>query len=214
MVSLILVMAGSGQRMKKNINKVLLPLKDKLIYEHSLDKFKKLGFEIICVINPKDDIKKLDGITYVDGGRTRSESVYNGLKAATCDYVFIHDAARPFISEDVIKEILNNLKRDEAYLCYLKSVDTLKENTFGKVKTLNRDNIIRAVTPQCAPRWALTLAYEKAFDEGISVTDDISVLEKFYPRMKVNLVLSNEENFKITTEFDYKVALSMVNDND
>lgn len=204
-------MAGSGQRMKKNINKVLLPLGDKLIYEHSVDKFKALGFEVICVINPNDDIKKIDEIKYVEGGKTRSESVYNGLKAASSDYVFIHDAARPFISIDIIKKMLNNLNKEEAYLCYLNSVDTLKDKSLGKVKTINRDNIIRAVTPQCAPKWALTLAYEKAFDEGITVTDDISVLEKFYPKMKINLVLSNEENFKITTSFDYEVALMMVN---
>ncbi len=210
MISLILVMAGSGTRMNRGINKVLLPLGNKKIYEYSIEKFQKLGFEIICVINPLDDIEKKDGIIYVNGGKTRGESVYNGLLKANNDYVFIHDAARPLLSEDVIKNILNILNKEEAYLVYKDSIDTLKYVEDNNLKTLDRNKIIRAETPQCAPKKILIDAYEKAFKENSSYTDDISLLEIYHPEVKINLIKGNLENFKITLDFDYMVAKKLV----
>ena len=212
MISLILVMAGSGQRMNMNINKVLLPLKGKPIYEYSLDLFKEFGFELICVINPNDKIEKRSDVTYVNGGKTRGESVYNGLMAASGDYVFIHDAARPLISRNVIKGILDNLNKNEAYLCYLKSIDTLKLVKDNNLVTLNRDEIIRAATPQCAPKDILIDSYNKALSDKLSFTDDASLIEHYHKEVKINLVEANQESFKITTEFDYKMAKAIVED--
>lgn len=210
MISLILVMAGSGTRLNKGINKVLLPLNGKKIYEYSIETFQRFGFEIICVVNPNDEIEKKDGIIYVNGGTTRGESVYRGLLAASSDYVFIHDAARPFISEDVIRDILTDLNRGEAYLVYQDSIDTLKLNDDGRLTTLDRSKIIRASTPQCAPKDILINAYKKAFKEKIDFTDDMSLLERFYPNMKINLIKGNLENFKITLDFDYWMAKKLV----
>ncbi len=214
MNSLVLVMAGKGQRMNKNINKILLPLGDKPIYEYSINLFKEFDFEIICVINKDDEIIKEDGIIYTYGGKTRSESVYNGLKIAKGDYVFIHDAARPLLSKEVIINILNNLNKNEAYLTYLESVDTLKEIDNDKIITLDRNKIIRALTPQCAKKDILIDSYDKAFKDNKSFTDDISLIEEYHKEVKINLVKSNPENFKITTEFDYELAKVLVKKND
>ncbi len=208
MYSVIILMAGSGTRMNLDVNKVLLPIKDKCIFEYSLDTFRKYADEIICVVSKHDydKVKKIisSDVKIVIGGSTRGESVYNGLKECSNDYVLIHDAARPFISPLIIEKIINDVKLDEAVLTYLPVKDTIKYKE--PLSTLNRDNLIAAVTPQGGPRLALVDSYAKALEEGYKFTDDISVLEKYCPECKVNLVLANEECFKVTTKLDYEMA--------
>ena len=114
MISVILLMAGSGTRMKIQDNKVFLPLNEKMIFQYSLDLFLKLNCEVICVIRPEDEEKLsqyYSKVKIVYGGQTRQMSVYNGLKIARYESVLIHDAARPFISEDIIQECIYTLKQ-------------------------------------------------------------------------------------------------------
>lgn len=208
MISVILLMAGKGQRMNNNINKVLLPLGDKLIYEHSLELFLKYNCEVICVIS-KDDANIIDNLPrnckYTFGGKTRMESVYNGLKLCTNDYVLVHDAARPLLSQSILEEILNIKNPYNAILTYLDVKDTIKEKG-AKIVTLDRNNLIAAATPQCAPLTILKDAYEKAMKENYIGTDDISLIEKYLPHIQIDLIKTNEECFKITTNTDYLLA--------
>ncbi|MBQ3253292.1 MAG: 2-C-methyl-D-erythritol 4-phosphate cytidylyltransferase [Acholeplasmatales bacterium] len=207
MFSVILLMAGKGNRMNIDINKTLLPLGDKLVYEHSLDKFLSFNDEIICVIS-KDDEDKLKlpkNVKVVYGGLTRGESVKNGLEAASNPYIIIHDAARPFISLDIINQIKKLANKEEAILTYLDVNDTIKLND-GKIKTLERNKLLRAVTPQCGPRDILLKAYNNAFNDKIEFTDDISLLEYYYPQININLIKANDHSFKITTKVDYELA--------
>ncbi|MGM9970774.1 MAG: IspD/TarI family cytidylyltransferase [Anaeroplasma sp.] len=209
MYSVILLMAGKGTRLGLNKNKVLLPIGEHLMFEYPLKTFSDLNFEIICVIS-KDDEKTLfpllpKNVLYTYGGSTRGESVKNGLKMCHNQYVFIHDCARPFISKAVIEDIINNIDKKEAALVYTNVKDTIKINNNG-LTTLDRSSLIAAATPQCAPKNILVSAYEKAENDGIEFTDDISLLEKYYPQIKINLVLGNEECFKITTKLDYELA--------
>lgn len=210
MVSVILLMAGSGQRMKQNVNKILLPVNGKPIFTYPLNLFLKYNFEIICVIKKDDEefIKKYlpENVKICYGGKERKDSVLNGLNLATGDYVLIHDGARAFIDSNTIDKILALKNNDEAILTYLNVKDTIKEEQNGKYLTLNRDKLIAASTPQCASLKNFLYVYNKAKEENYISTDDISLIEKYLPNIKINYVLANEESFKITTPIDYELA--------
>ena len=206
-------MAGTGSRMGASKNKILLEANGKMLFEYPLELFKKYNFEVICVINKNDEeyLKPyLKDVKYVYGGDTRGESVFNGLKATTGDYVLIHDSARVLINAKTIDEILDNAKSYKAILTYQKVKDTIKEVKDGKLITLNRDNLIAASTPQCGERSLLIDSYTKAFNDKKVFTDDISLIEYYYPEVEIGLVLANEENFKVTTPMDYKVLKELI----
>ena len=215
MISVILLMAGTGSRMKLSQNKILLDLNQKPVFMHSYDKFKKYDLEIVCVINPNDEeeIKKYvdENSILVYGGSSRQESVYNGLLKCNGDYIFIHDAARPLISEELIEELINNSSLQQPILTYFKCKNTVKNIECG-IKTLNRDNIIFAATPQCATLEDYLYCYNKAKEEKFIATDDISLIEK-YLNKNIKLIESNEENFKITTKLDYDLAKLILKEN-
>lgn len=217
MVSVVLLMAGKGSRMKQDKNKILLPLGKKLVYQHSLDLFLSLGCEVIVVLSNDDKdiiVNELpNNVKYTLGGNTRQESVYNGLSMCSGEYVLIHDAARPFASRAIIESIINTYKLDEATLLYHKVKDTIKKLNDNKLSTLKRSELIAAATPQCAPFNIIKDAYLKAKIDNYEATDDISLIEKYYPNLKINYVLSNEENFKITTPLDYELAKIIVEKN-
>lgn len=209
MFSAIILMAGEGRRMNKNINKILLPLGNKKIYEYSLNVFLKSVDEVICVLNENDkniidDLPK--NVKYTFGGKTRQESVYNGLKLVTNDYVLIHDSARPFINVDLIDEIKKELLNQNNVLVCTKCKDTIKEINGNSLKTLNRNNLISAATPQSARLDILMDSYNKSFKDDKSFTDDLSIIEYYYPNVSTKLVYASDDIFKITTEFDYELA--------
>lgn len=213
MISVVLLMAGTGSRMGADKNKILLKINDKMLFEYPLELFKKYNFEIICVINKNDEklLKPyLKDVKYVIGGDTRGESVFNGLSAATGDYVLIHDSARVMLANSVVDNIVNMANKYDAILTYSNVKDTIKVVDNNKLTTLNRNNLIAASTPQCGKKELLVDAYTKAKKEGKSFTDDISVIEYYYPNTNIGLVLANEENFKVTTPLDYKILKELL----
>lgn len=214
MISAILLMAGTGSRMNMNQNKILLPLGNVRIYEYSLSKFLSLGFEVICVVH-EDDLpyfteKLPSNVKLTLGGNTRQESVLEGLRLCSGEYVLVHDAARPLISIDILKDIQASYSMDEAILTYLPVKDTIKRVVGDEISTLLRNELLAATTPQGAPTAILRDAYLKSFKDSFAATDDISLIEAYYPQMKIKRILSNEENFKITTKTDYTLASILV----
>lgn len=206
MISVILLMAGSGSRMKINENKVFLPLKDKMVYEYSLELFLKYQFHVVCVIRKEDlpYLKKYEGqVTFVFGGTTRQESVYNGLQAAKSDQILIHDAARPFITSKLLEKCISALKENHACLVVSPCKDTVYERP--NLRTLNRDQLLFAQTPQGGNRTELLLCHQKAIQEHFTATDDISLILK-YGHSLVELIEGTDQNFKITTQLDYIIA--------
>ena len=210
MVSVILMMAGSSSRMNANENKLFLELGDKKVFQHSLDKFLEFGLEIICVIkeeNIKYLVDYLDKVKVVIGGNTRQESVYNGLCACDNDYVLIHDAARPFISKNIIEDCLNAINQDKNFLVAAPSKDSIYLKT--PLQTLNRDNVCLAQTPQGGLKTDFLTAHLKAVEEGISATDDISLVLKYIDK-EVMLITGEDINFKLTTSLDYILAKELI----
>lgn len=210
MVSVILMMAGSSSRMNSNENKLFLELGDKKVFQHSLDKFLEFGLEVICVIkeeNIKYLVDYLDKVKVVIGGNTRQESVYNGLCACNNDYVIIHDAARPFISKNIIEDCLNAINQDKNFLVAAPSKDSIYLKT--PLQTLNRDNVCLAQTPQGGLKTDFLTAHLKAVEEGISATDDISLVLKYIDK-EVMLITGEDINFKLTTSLDYILAKELI----
>lgn len=217
MISVILLMAGKGKRMHYKENKILMEIDNKPLFMYSLNTFLSFGLEVICVIS-KDDENKIvpllpKEVKYTYGGAERGDSVYNGLKLATGEYVMIHDAARALISKECIKNIILNIDNNKSILTYLPVKDTIKEKNNDYLITLNRSQLIAASTPQCASRELLLSAYEKANSEKLYFTDDIALIEKYYPKIKIELIEANEEDFKITTQLDYLLAKIIVERN-
>jgi 2-C-methyl-D-erythritol 4-phosphate cytidylyltransferase len=209
MFSAILLMAGKGERMNMEINKILLPLGNKKVYEYSLDVLLKTVDEIICVISKdnEDIIKSLpNNVKYTFGGKTRQESVINGLKLVTNDYVLIHDSARPFITKELIDDIKKELLNNKNVLACSKCKDTIKELNNNKLNTLDRNKLIKAYTPQCGNTNILLDSYNKALKENKEFTDDLSIVEYYHPEIETKLIYASDDLFKITTALDYELA--------
>ena len=208
MISVILLMAGKGKRCGLDKNKILYKLGNKPIYRYSLDLFLKYDFEIICVVN-KDDLDELKdklpkNVKIVLGGKERYDSVLNGIKEAKGDYLIIHDSARPFLDKKIIDEILNIKNDTNCILTYMDAKDTIKIND-NKLTSLDRSKLILATTPQAGPKNIILDSYLKK-EENKIFTDDISLVEYYHPEVKIDLIKSNDENFKITKEIDLKLA--------
>ena len=148
-----------------------------------------------------------DKVKIVIGGNTRQESVYNGLVACDNEYVMIHDAARPFISQRIIDDCKCAIEENKCFLVAKSSKDSVYvKMPFGAV---NRDNIIMAQTPQGGLKSSLLNAHINANNDNFISTDDISLLLK-YSNEEIKIIDGDENNFKITTQLDYILAKEMV----
>lgn len=150
------------------------------------------------------------GLALVAGGAERSDSVRAGLAALRdeCTIVLVHDAARPFVDRGVIDEVIRHARAGEGAIAALPLSDTVKEADAGEpsrvARTVPRDRLWRAQTPQGFPRKLLTDAYARAARQGLSATDDAALVEAFGG--VVRLVPDSSRNFKITTAEDLALA--------
>lgn len=210
MFSVVLVMAGKGLRMNAKINKAILPLDGKPVFSYALDTFKEFDTEIILVINPDDEsfvrsFVKDENIIIVHGGKTRQESVYNGLKAATKEFVMIHDAARALISKSTITNVLASWNKNNCVFVGKVPHDTIRSFDKDVYKTLDREKIICVETPQSASRSLFLEVHEKARKDNFVATDDCELVLK-YSKAKLLMVPSDGYNFKITIPLDLTLA--------
>lgn len=214
MVSAIILAGGKGKRMGKDISKQFILVKDKPIIYYTIKKFSdcKLIDEIILVL-PKDEIEyckkevlekyslKVDKI--IAGGKERQDSVYNGLKALkNSDIVLIHDGARPFVSEKIILDGIENAKKYGAAAPGVMPKDTIKvkdDFSFSK-ETLKRESLIAIQTPQVFKKDIIVKCHERVREDNVSVTDDTMVVEKY--GYKVYLYDGDYTNIKVTTPED------------
>ena len=133
----LIVAAGTGSRAKLQQSKILYPINGKPLFMYSVEVFFKLGFDIVLVINKNDfnEVKKYvpEDIKLVFGGKTRSESVMLGLKEVVTPYVFIHDAARPLITQKAITDIEKALSYHDAVFLCEKVTSAVKRFENGKL---------------------------------------------------------------------------------
>ena len=152
-----------------------------------------------------DDLKKLISskkIDYVFGGKERQDSVYNGLQVVKEDYVLIHDGARPYLKKENIDDILECLNKNNACLLVVPVKDTIKVCMDGNiVKTLPREQLVQAQTPQAFKTELIKRCYQKGKDQNYIATDDASLVE-YFENIEVKAVLGSYSNIKITTPDD------------
>lgn len=213
--------AGSGQRMAAGTPKQYLLIKSKTILETTLDLFlanERIGKVVVtlaaddllwptlpCASNAK--------IMSALGGSTRALSVYNGLVALKAmvrenDWILVHDAARPCLSAETLNKFIQKLSKDSVGgILAMPVKDTLKLSKSDSptiVKTLNRDNVWHAQTPQMFRYGLLLNAMEQALNCEYEITDEASAME--LAGYSPQLIESNSRNLKVTTPEDLAMA--------
>lgn len=169
----------------------------------------------IIVLVPQDDLvlagRILSGtqkpLKLVEGGKTRQESVWNGLLSLQgSDLVLIHDAVRPFVSSGLISRVIEGIKGYDACIPGLAVPNTLKEVSNGVVvKTIPRAGLYGVQTPQCFLTRSIIAAHTSARGQGIyDATDDSLLIEEIGGH--VRLVEGDPLNMKITLKQDVDIA--------
>lgn len=210
MYSAIILCAGSGKRTGLGYNKMFYQLQGETVYEKTVNVFlhDKRCEEIIIVCKKEEQshFKKLLNkkcMKFVEGGKERQDSVYEGLKHVTSNYVMIHDGARPFVKKDLLDRLVEGMEEHKAVLAMVPCKDTIKRVKEGKVvETLIRSELMQAQTPQAFDTVLIKNAYKEAIENNIQATDDASMLE--LQGKEVYVVEGDYDNIKITTKEDLK----------
>lgn len=208
-VNAIIPAGGTSSRFGKS-NKLLEKIGEKEVIKYTVEAFEKSNIDeiIICAnIAIIDDLKKIlndcKKVRIIEGGASRQESVFNGIKACECDYVLIHDAARPMITTDLINTAIDEVVFKNALTVATKTIDTIKEVVDGKiVKTIDRSKLYNTQTPQAFRYNLIKEAHEKL--SGQNFTDDAGMLEAL--GQTVYILNGSYKNIKITTQNDIDIA--------
>ena len=216
MNTVIILAAGISKRFGGDTPKQYLKINGKEIIDYSIDAFKKSGYinQIIVVVEKEfiSNIKvRFPDLNVIEGGKTRKDSTYLGLCECSekTKFVLIHDAARMFISVDMIKDCINALSKNDAVTIASKITDTIAKYRNKNIISMgNREELIALQTPQ-------GFNYKKLLDSHQNfqgeATDDIRImLENGY---KCNFIITNKINLKITTNNDYLISSSIINNN-
>jgi 2-C-methyl-D-erythritol 4-phosphate cytidylyltransferase len=148
----------------------------------------------------------------VAGGATRAESVWLGLQtldSRTVGVVAVHDGVRPFVAPDEIDSVVREAETGGAAILAAPAVETIKEAEGGLIlRTLERNKLWQAQTPQCFRYELLRRAYELALADGLDATDDSALVER--TGAHVRIIEGGARNLKITTPQDFELAELLV----
>ena len=223
--SVIIVAAGSGKRMKADINKQYLTIRNKEIIAHTIEVFDKCQYidEIVVVIKEEEKMFFVEQIVekykfnkkikIAFGGKERQDSVYAGMLQIDekSKIVLIHDGARPFVSHEIIENAITNTIKSKAVVVGVPVKDTIKTvNINGIIEnTLNRELTWAVQTPQVFEKDLLIQAYEKAQMDGFIGTDDASLVERY--GYEILMLMGSYDNIKITTQEDIYFGEAILN---
>lgn len=225
-ITAVVLAGGQGRRMQSNIPKQYLLLNGKPILYYSLMVFEQSRVDEIVLVTGEEEreycrkeiverfgFQKVRAV--VAGGKERYHSVYAGLKSCLgCDYVMIHDGARPFLTEEMIERSIEAVERDRACAVGMPVKDTIKicdENGYVE-QTPKREQVWMIQTPQSFEYCLIEQAYRMVIESGRAVTDDAMAVEIFL-KEKVRLVEGSYANIKITTPEDLIIAEQMMKNN-
>ena len=216
----IVLAAGSGKRMNSKVHKQYLIIQDRPVLYYSLKAFEDSAVDEIVLVGGKGEekfcrkeivdkygISKVKAI--VEGGKERYHSVFEGLKQTSdADYVLIHDGARPFVNQDIIRRCMQEVQKYQACVVGMPVKDTIKiadEGGYAK-QTPDRKNVWMIQTPQTFSYALIYEAYEEMLKtEDTAITDDAMVLERIKGK-KSKLIEGSYRNIKITTPEDLLIA--------
>ena len=191
----IVLAGGKGKRLDIGYNKVFYKMPNgKTILENALSPFlEDIECQRVIVAVSDEDLKKITfekKMIFARNGKERFFSVYNALKEVKEEYVMIHDGARPYITSLDLNNLKETLKSEDAAMLGIKAKDTIKEVKDGYVlKTLDRDHIYLAQTPQC---FKLSIIKEL-----------IICFEEYFSIYKVSLYLKGMKESSTVGKFPY-----------
>ena len=221
----ILLAAGSSRRLNEaeGVNKILKPLNNRPVFDYSLRLFleDKRCLSIWFVIKEQEKEKLLDAlkaiyhtipqkIHWVYGGKERQDSVKHALDKMDKqnNAVLIHDAARPFITPELLDSLVIEVDEIKAVTLGIPATDSMKIVKDAQVEaSLYRPSVWHIQTPQVFSKHVIKEAMEKAVSESFYGTEEGELVERL--GYKVKVVEGTKKNIKITTPFDYEVAQAL-----
>lgn len=214
----VIAAAGQGKRMNSSEKKQFIQLQGKPVLYHSVRLFTKIAeIKEIVVVTNREDIKRTEDmlqdfqVVVVPGGSERQESVFLGLQALKhVEFVLIHDAARPFASEEMIRKIMNQAMESGAAIPAVPVKDTIKivDEKREVVSTPPRQSLWSVQTPQAFRLSTILDVHQKAGEKGFLGTDDAMLME--WSGMKVKVVEGEYTNIKLTTPDDLQLGESIL----
>ncbi|MFA5100013.1 MAG: 2-C-methyl-D-erythritol 4-phosphate cytidylyltransferase [Candidatus Omnitrophota bacterium] len=222
----IVVAAGKGARLRSAVSKPLVRLGQKPVLLYSLQTLSECprikAVVVVANRSNRQAIKRMISayglskvIGIVEGGERRQDSVISGLKALPkqCDYVFIHDAARPLIDTASLERLIKGVQKTGAAIPGVPVKSTIKEvqrsggsGASRVIRTLDRGRLWEIQTPQAFKKSIIMKAYDSF--GMIEVTDDSALVEKL--GVPVSLIMGSYENMKITTPEDLCMAAALL----
>lgn len=208
-VNAIIPAGGTSSRFGKT-NKLLEKIDGKEVIKYTVEAFEVSNVQkiIICAnVAIIDELRNIfqdsSKVQIIEGGASRQKSVFNGLNASECDYVLIHDGARPMISTDLINLAIEEVVTKKALTVATKTIDTIKEVQDGKIiRTIDRAKLYNTQTPQAFQYDLIKDAHIKLY--GQNFTDDAGMLEAL--GQTVYILNGSYKNIKITTQNDIEIA--------
>jgi 2-C-methyl-D-erythritol 4-phosphate cytidylyltransferase len=224
----LIVAGGQGLRMQLDIRKQYLDIDGQPIISRTLQIFDQCEeISDICLVIPESDhdycrtriidpMNLVKPCKLVSGGAERQNSVYNGLLSLDLkpdDIVVIHDGVRPFVTDYHIRACIEGAVISGASILAIPLSDTLKlSDSDGNIKkTIDREMMWAAQTPQVFQFNLIKRAHELAFRNGVIATDDSFLVEVLGGSVKI--IPGSRKNIKITTREDIVLATSLLNEN-
>ena len=218
--SVVIAAAGSGTRLGDSTPKQWLDLAGEPMVVRAIRRFEGVAglSKLVVALSPdeydarKAQLKEFEfdlDMIFCRGGKARQDSVKNAIEKLSPDdneIIVVHDAARPFVSQDLILRVVERAKAEQAAIAAIPVNDTIKEvDRLGFVShTPKRSFLRRAQTPQAVKAGILKKGMALATERGLEFTDDALAAEIMGHRVAV--VNGEEKNFKITTSFDLEIA--------
>ena len=205
MNSAVIVAGGSGDRFGTETPKQFVKINGQEILSFSVTKFLKHPQidEVIIVSHPdwiNHVVSQYPDCLAVEGGNHRQISSLNGITATSAESnnVLIHDAARPFVSEQIISDCLSALENYDGSAPIIPATDSLVKWDGEKAHFVKRSDIQIVQTPQCFKKQIIF----DVLKTDMSGTDEIGMLLKQFPKSKVKFIEGSVDNIKITTQND------------
>ncbi|MEG2299460.1 MAG: 2-C-methyl-D-erythritol 4-phosphate cytidylyltransferase [Acinetobacter sp.] len=215
----IIPAAGSGSRFSKTELKQYQMIGQKTVLEHTVSRLNQLPLQgYVLAIGSDDDVAQslpfsnMERAHFCEGGAERVDSVLNALNylstiADADDWVFVHDAARPCVTQDCLLKLVDTaIQSNTGAILAIPVRDTLKRVISAQdiQETVDRSQLWQAQTPQIAKLGVLKKAIEDALEAQALITDEASALE--FVGEKVQVVQGRSDNIKITYPDDLELA--------
>ena len=218
----ILLLGGNGNRLKSELPKQFIKINEKEVFLYSYEIFlNHPDIDKIILVTLKEFIPfvkekvNLEKTIVIEGGLTRQKSVFNALKYLKdkindSDVIIIHDACRPLITTSIITSSINEIKDNDAVITSMEATNSLalKDGDYLSYY-IDRSKVVEIQTPQTFRYKDIYEAHLNAYINKKSYTDDGSILENKFK--KVKLIRGNSFNFKITTFEDLILFERIIN---